>query len=756
MRIKLDNVSKYYYSSNAVVPALRKIKLEFDIGEFVAITGESGSGKSTLLNIISGLDSYDDGEFYVNDEPTSYYDAADWDDYRKNKIGFVFQNYNLIEHYSVLNNVESALLIQGCSAKEAKNTAKELLARVGLGRQLHQRASKLSSGQKQRLSIARALAKNTDIIIADEPTGNLDSENGRQIMELLSKLSRDKLIITVTHNYEEASPYVTRKVRLHDGEVVSDIHVDQAEDVKTAEDGMPAEKPVSGNDAKESSLKPAQRNRKVKSDRKTAWRFTLLNITTQPGRGLFFTLFLLLTAAVSFVFLGEIYSNWDDIFSRDYNPEFFSNSDEKRIVVKKPDGGDITQQDIDKFNKIKYVEMADLYDYSNDINYYFTEGKDYEYIYRANDDPRNHARLKTVSFIDWTNFVKSSSCIAEEDLSAGRLPEARNEVVIYSSDPKALGTEQDCYFAGVRRWGYNEYYTTKVKIVGLLKKESNQVFFSKELCNMISLPMYEDYYLLAANKNALTNAYTTNITFYPVIGEGLKYGELRVSTDLAGASDSDIAGEAVVEAHIKDAGTSRYDAVILDDYNSNSIRVIEMSEDWFYELYRHESKQASLYLKDYVYTDYVLRRLRGMGYEAISSFRISAGNYNHNRLAERNSTIFMSMIVLLLVGILEILILRSILKIRNKDFDVLGSIGMSHRTIKMMNFFELYLYLAFAVIIVIIAANTAGLFKFAYLANMIKYYNAFAYSIYVILNLAVISVTVALFNRYLKHRQRWS
>jgi len=147
--IKLENVSKYYYSSNAVVPALKKIELEFNIGEFVAITGESGSGKTTLLNIISGLDSYDDGEMYYNGEPTSHFDALDWEEYRKNKIGFVFANNNLIENYRALQNVESSLLIQGIDVHQAKRTALDLLEKVGMSSFAGQKVAQLSSGQRQ-------------------------------------------------------------------------------------------------------------------------------------------------------------------------------------------------------------------------------------------------------------------------------------------------------------------------------------------------------------------------------------------------------------------------------------------------------------------------------------------------------------------------------------------------------------------------------------------------------------------------------
>ena len=176
--LKLENLSKYYYSSSSVTCALRRINLEFNVGEFIAITGESGSGKTTLLNIISGLDSYEEGELYYNGKKTSYFDDSDWEQYRKEQIAFIFQNYNLIDSYSLLENVMVAYIIDGYSFKEAKAKAKGVLKFVGLQNDMHKKATKLSGGQKQRLAIARALAKDSQIIVADEPTGNLDAENG--------------------------------------------------------------------------------------------------------------------------------------------------------------------------------------------------------------------------------------------------------------------------------------------------------------------------------------------------------------------------------------------------------------------------------------------------------------------------------------------------------------------------------------------------------------------------------------------------
>src|SRR5690554_2609677 len=227
--IKLDQVSKYYRSEETVSVGMKNISLSFELGEFVAVTGESGSGKSTLLNVISGLDGYEDGELYLFNEETSHYTISDWERYRGTYIGFVFQNYNIIDSYTVYQNVVLALEIQGYNKHERKQRALELIDKVGLTSHKNHKASKLSGGQKQRAVIARALAKDCPVIVADEPTGNLDSKSAEQVMKLLHDISKDKLVVVVTHDYEQVEAYATRKIKMHDGEVVEDKQVKPAE-----------------------------------------------------------------------------------------------------------------------------------------------------------------------------------------------------------------------------------------------------------------------------------------------------------------------------------------------------------------------------------------------------------------------------------------------------------------------------------------------------------------------------------------------
>ncbi len=219
--IQLKNIGKIYVSEGTVAVGIRGVNLSFDRGEFVAVTGASGSGKSTLLNVISGMDTYEEGEMLIDGEPTSHYIQKDWETYREDYISFIFQDYNIIESFTVLQNVELALLhIEDPVARRER--AMELIRRVGLEGHIKHRGSKLSGGQKQRTVIARALAKDSPVILADEPTGNLDSQSSREIIELLREVSRDKLVIVVTHNFDEVEHCATRHIRVFDGAVELD------------------------------------------------------------------------------------------------------------------------------------------------------------------------------------------------------------------------------------------------------------------------------------------------------------------------------------------------------------------------------------------------------------------------------------------------------------------------------------------------------------------------------------------------------
>jgi len=291
--LRLDNIVKIYASGDSEVHALKGASIAFRKSEFVSVLGHSGCGKTTLLNIIGGLDHYTSGDLVINGVSTKEYKDRDWDNYRNHSIGFVFQSYNLIPHQTVLGNVELALTLSGVKRAERRMMAQSALVKVGLADQIHKLPNQLSGGQMQRVAIARALVNNPDIILADEPTGALDTETSVQVMEILKEVSKDKLVIMVTHNPELAEQYSTRIVRLKDGEIIADnmpyddeaeeqalaaedesvVRSDQGEDeVKTQEDA-PLDAPI-----------PQSKKKKPSMSLFTAFMLSIRNLFTKKGR----------------------------------------------------------------------------------------------------------------------------------------------------------------------------------------------------------------------------------------------------------------------------------------------------------------------------------------------------------------------------------------------------------------------------------------------------------------------------------------
>ena len=210
--LELKKIKKSYKTGEFIQHALKGVNLKFRKNEFVAILGPSGSGKTTLLNIVGGLDRYDEGDLIINGKSTKHFKDKDWDAYRNNCIGFIFQSYNLINHIDILSNVEMGMTLSGISAKKRRKKAIEVLKKVGLKEHIHKKPNQLSGGQMQRVAIARALANDPDIILADEPTGALDSKTSVQIMELIKEIAKDKLVVMVTHNPELAKDYASRVI----------------------------------------------------------------------------------------------------------------------------------------------------------------------------------------------------------------------------------------------------------------------------------------------------------------------------------------------------------------------------------------------------------------------------------------------------------------------------------------------------------------------------------------------------------------
>lgn len=762
VRIKLQNISKYYYSETAVTQALQGINLEFRMGEFVAITGESGSGKSTLLRIISGMDTFDDGELYVDGQPTFQYDEDDWEEYRRTKIGFVFQDYSLIGHYTAKENIVSALLIMGVPEKEAGDKAIHYLERVGLSAQRDQRASKLSSGQKQRLSIARALAKDTDIIVADEPTGNLDSETGAQIVKLLRDLSQDHLVIMVTHNYEQVEKYVTRKVRLHDGSLILDVSenmdTDQKLDVSENTD----------NNEKTSAGKKSESNEERLRDHTIGRIFVRMNAVRQPEKVALFMGFFLAAAIVSFLFIGQLLMNADDIYTKEYSATSFARKDDKRISLRRKDQKFMTKKDIDRLTKMKHVVSVDQYDIVNDINYYFEEGKDYRQEYGYNRmSTSNEGWLydsQNVEYVKKDQYMRSSSCLKKSDLAKGSLPKKIDEVVLYDRGKYKVGDTITFFYTSDVLWSSTEnYIQRKMKVSGLLKNKDKQVYFSPEICTMLQSTVTGGKVFYEYAYNQQLGKYQGQATLWPIVGDIVKKdNELCVSgayeAAVYRAEDNDLtlldqSGLLHIDQYDKDMKSKDVKQIenveTGEKINGCGANFAEVSQNIYEKYYRTESRQASVYITSYAKMDHVLKALDKAGYEAVSTLRFGADKYDSDLVQERLRTIGIAVAILLVMMVAEILILRSIFKIQIKDQKILKFMGMSTKLIGKINYMEMRRYSITAIIVVAVVMNVVGIFVPA-LRAMLYYYEWPGYLAYFMYNYVAAMVMVAAFNHLLK------
>ncbi|MBQ6293511.1 MAG: ABC transporter ATP-binding protein [Lachnospiraceae bacterium] len=364
--LELKNIGKIYVSEGNVAVGIRGVDLAFDKGEFVAVTGESGSGKSTLLNVISGMDSYEEGELLIEGRPTSHFLEPERERYREEYISFIFQDYNILDSFTVLQNVELALLsIEDPVKRRAR--AVELLNRVGLGDKLRQRGSKLSGGQKQRTVIARALAKDSPVILADEPTGNLDSESAKEIMALLKEVSKERLLIVVTHNIDEVAGYATREVRIFDGAVVSDTRIAPAE----------AAVPAAPSDE---AAEPARAPKAAKSH-------TIRN-GLALGRAMFsatpkLSIFLCLLMLLGSLGLLAITGRCGKIPELLGTPTMFAPT-EGRLVVTKSDGTPLSDKEVDRLaddtgavRTLHYDYLLDAFRGDFETNTYLSERDEY-------------------------------------------------------------------------------------------------------------------------------------------------------------------------------------------------------------------------------------------------------------------------------------------------------------------------------------------------------------------------------------------
>lgn len=736
--IKIENLSKYYYGSSAVTCALHRLNLELKIGEFVAITGESGSGKTTLLNVISGLDTYEDGEMYINNKPTSYFDDDDWEKYRKNEVAFIFQNYNLIDSYTVLENVMVAFIINDLPHKEAVLKAKELLKIVGLEDHCHQKASKLSGGQKQRLAIARALAKNTKIIVADEPTGNLDSENGQMIMQLLKKIAKDKLIIVVTHNQEEADPYVTRKIRLHDGEIVSD----EQRNAKIIEPN--GEEIIDHNHSF-----------------KQAFSLFRLNVLAQPRKSILLTLLIFGLTLALMCFLGTFVANFDEASTKELTDSIFVNHDDKRLLVGTNNDTPVNELLLKKA-QVKYVNEIEPYDYITDINYF--RSTDYKQVILSGEDNDNPLIPPTfvdnsgIKFTNYSHFMRSSYCLTESSLMEGRLPTGVMEMVVYSTDQSLLNKTETIYFCDTKNWGDTNYIKYDITIVGLLKEPTDQAYFSLDICETFNIGIYHDNYSFIYRTNYKNNRLEANYIYLDpsLTGHMISLPDTKYKDILAEYRKYSIFNELYVIGKLFNKNVSfqteyQFD---LNESSKHSNFAIGLSKDLFDEILTTQKqvgyKQFALFLDDYAYTDDVMNALSKNDFVSLSCYRASLTTINDSKLMVRFITLTISIIALVLLSIVEVALCYSILKIKKNDFIIFKALGITKATINKVNYIETLFYGFISYILVVVLCVVV---KYTtnneYLLNIFKFIRVYHYLILLLFVIVAMFFSGYRFNKYL-------
>ena len=457
--LKLSKITKTYVTGGEKVEALKGINIEFRKSEFVSILGQSGCGKTTLLNIIGGLDRYTKGDLQIDGCSTKDFKDRDWDAYRNYKVGFVFQSYNLISHQTILSNVELALTIGGISKKERKQRAIKALEEVGLKKQINKKPNQLSGGQMQRVAIARALVNNPEIILADEPTGALDTKTSVQIMEILKEISKDRLIIMVTHNPDLANKYSTRIVKLVDGIITEDSN------------------PLLENEKQEKvSKKKKSKIGKTSMKFWTAFRLSLNNLLTKKGRTILVSfagsigiIGIALIQSVSNGFQAYVDHIQEDTLTSypltimeettDFTGALLSmtSSDgksngtdtvtEEQYISKML--GNLSTNDLKSFNTYmnnNYREVENdisgiKYSYSVDPLIY-SKGKDKKLLKLNPSNLYNsgfsNSLMSTYTSI-YTQMIEDKDVINKSyDILAGRLPEKYNEMIIVLSEPNKI------------------------------------------------------------------------------------------------------------------------------------------------------------------------------------------------------------------------------------------------------------------------------------------------------------------------------
>ena len=625
--IKLENVTKFYNSKGIITHALKNINLELYKNEFVAICGPSGSGKSTLLNVICKQDTFDEGEIYYKGNETAYFNVDDMDDFRKNKVGFIFQNYNIIESYTVLQNVMLPYELKGIPAKEAKKKALAIIDEVGLHDKINNRGAELSGGQKQRCVIARALAFEPEILACDEPTGNLDSETGAEIMALIAKIAHDKLVLVVTHNYEEVEPYATRKLTIVDGSLY--------EDKILREVPCDDEKEVLNLDY-------------VPIPKKINFKVALRNLINTPKKTIFSSLVIFFACFFMLSLYQYIRYSYD--YQINYYNDFAYKSKDKVVIG--PKNKALTEDDIAQIAGNRPYVVNSVLDVKN-----FTGNFDMNKYY-----------LNVYFETYYTDY----------NPSVGRKPENDTEAYLLVSDAEALNDYKPYLNCEWTSSSINKSF----KIVGIEKTDKVK---TNVLC--IDSKVYNDILKLEYNYEIDCVHQSGNDVEY--INRQIKM--VLASGDRNILHMPKLLKNEISSVKIEGYRSviSNNDLVISVDVD-NIVYDLKSGEDFYIEVAHvknNEIKQVSIYNAN----TSVLNKAKNLGYFAINTKEYDAtSDLNHflNNLQAYGMMILFS-IAIIIIYFISYLVMIHIYKTKAYDFNIFRTLGVTKRDMRYITIFEL-------------------------------------------------------------------
>ena len=690
--LKLENVSKIYYTNGIVATGISKVNLELNIGEFVVITGESGSGKSTLLNVISGIDSYEEGEMYINGKETSHYTEKDFEEYRKKYIANIFQSFNLINSYTVYQNVELVLLLNGYKRKQIKKKVLDIIDTVGLTKFKNTKVSKLSGGQKQRVAIARAIVKDTPIIVADEPTGNLDTKSAYEIIELLKNVAKDKLVVIVTHNIEQVEKYATRIIKMHDGRMIQNTEIKNInEDSKITQ--------ASG------------KNITIPNQYRLGIRNTF-NIFSK-----FILLFIVFTF-MSVAFLSE-YSAFKLVeHSTEESSGYSANLrdiSKERILINKQNRESFTEDD---YNKIKQLSNID-YIVEDDISL------DTEFILR-NDTLNTYGYIKDIN-----NF--------KGNIDIGRMPKNDDEIILKANKDDYTITQMldetlNSEFSLQK--SYREGDTIKtVKIVGIQYNENNTIYdrtfyVSNEVKKVVRSYVHNQY---SDMKTLLNDKYVqynieTSENVEPgtaIVNDDLKYQfkNNKIINQNINISVSNIYYEDNIDLTITKTFT-KSNLKKLTGYTDYSYyqNAIIINPDDYNSLYDKPSYQSSVYVKDASIIDQTMSELENLGLKPKKATDFKVEYENESQIVKIFKVV-VTIFVIIVVFFISYLIISIILKSRNIYYTTLRMLGATSKSTRKILNIELFINSTLSYLMVLTFGYLVkqDIIKIEFIANLIKY-----------------------------------